>query len=200
LQQHRFLRDVQEGKVKDERGLKLSVAEVKGQPPESGYLQTVMGTLGFSKKGPPKPEEYYRPGLVVKITGDYDPALREEHNTWAVITEVIDPWHYKVIQEETGKELIIRDTDVKAWVGDYEHDYIGIGEERHEKEVKPLIEKALKGKIPVANNCSRTRASTRKKTSSVNTRRLRRGLTLSSRSRRKSRSMEGNESRKWGGK
>jgi len=143
LPQQQFLEDVRAGKVK-EGGLKLSEMQVRGLPPESGYLQAVLGPEL------PPPKEHYRAGLVVKITGDYDKELRDYHNTWAVITRVIDPWHYEVVQENTGKKLIIRDTDVKAWIGDLEHDYIGIGKERHEKEVVPLIKKALRDKIPVA--------------------------------------------------
>ena len=145
LPQQQFLEDVRAGKVK-ERGLKLSEMQVRGLPPESGYLQAVLGPEL------PHPKEHYRVGLVVKITGDYDKDLEDAHNTWAVITKVIDPWHYEVVQENTGKKFIIRDTDVKAWIGDLEHDYIGIGKERHEKEVVPLIRKALRGKIPVAEH------------------------------------------------
>jgi len=138
---NRFLRDVRAGKVKL-RGLKLSVAQVKGLPPESGYLQAVLGG-----KLPPE-SEGYRPGLVIKITGDYDEDLKDYHNAWAVITEVIDPWHYKVVVEGSGDELIIRDTDVKAWIGDEKTDYRGLGEERHRTEVVPLIRQAMQGKIP----------------------------------------------------
>ena len=138
-----FLRDVREGRIV-ENGLKLSERQVMNMPPASGYLQLVMGGKM------PEKREYYRRGLVVKITGDYDPDLKDDHNTWAVITEVIDPWHYRVIQEGSNKEMIIRDTDVKAWIGDLEHDYIGLGKERHRREVVPLIKKALSGKVPVA--------------------------------------------------
>jgi len=141
-----FLRDVEAGKIK-ENGLKLSVRQVMNLPPASGYLQLITKPLLGTGKIPKK-EQYYRRGLVVKITGDFDPDLRDDHNTWAVITEVIDPWHYRVVQEQTGKEMIIRDTDVKAWIGDLENDYIGLGEERHKKEVVPLIKQALRGKIP----------------------------------------------------
>jgi len=54
-----------------------------------------------------------------------------------------------VVQECTGARLIVRDTDVKAIIGDAFHDYVGIGEERHRREVIPIIRKALEGKIPI---------------------------------------------------
>jgi len=44
---------------------------------------------------------------------------------------------------------VIRDTDVKAIIGDALHDYVGIGEERHGKEVIPIIRKALEGRMPI---------------------------------------------------
>ncbi len=145
-----FTDDVLSGKIFDPRtGLKLSLRQAQGRPPEGGFLQKVIGG----------PEDYYeavkegrlgyRRGVVVKICGDYDPALRRHHNAWAVILRVIDPWHYLVVKEWTGEKLVIRDTDVKAIVGDALHDYIGIGEERHRREVIPIIRKALEGKIPI---------------------------------------------------
>jgi len=137
-----FISDVRKGKIK-ENGLKLSENQVRGKPPESGYLVGIL-------KGKDKPKTaYYKAGLVVKITGDYDQDLSDDHNTYGVITKVIDPWHYEIVQEYTGDKKIIRDTDVKEWVGDLKHDWIGIGKERHKKEIVPLIKKAMKGKIPI---------------------------------------------------
>jgi hypothetical protein len=76
--------------------------------------------------------------------------LRKHHNTYGIITRIIDAYHYEVVKEYTGRKLIIRDTDVKAIIGDLTHDFIGIGEDRHRREIIPIIRKALSGKIPVA--------------------------------------------------
>jgi len=138
-----FMRHVEQGLIKDKKGRILSPTEVQGLPPEGGFLnrmdQMLLGTSKDWRENIP-----YYPGLVVKICGDYRQDLREDHNTWAVITKILDPYRYEVMQEGSGKKLILRDTDVKGIIGDYEHDFIGIGKERHEQEVKPLIEKALR--------------------------------------------------------
>ena len=145
-----FIADVLEGKIFDPgTGLKLSLRQAQGRPPEGGFLQKVVGGSEDYYKAVGEGRLGYRRGVVVKICGDYDPALREHHNTWAVILRVIDPWHYLVVKEWTGERLVIRDTDVKAIIGDALHDYVGIGEERHRKEVIPIIRKALEGKIPI---------------------------------------------------
>ncbi|MEM2004130.1 MAG: hypothetical protein QXW60_07990 [Nitrososphaerota archaeon] len=47
------------------------------------------------------------------------------------------------------KRLVIRDCDVKCIVGDMLNDYVGIGAERHKREIVPLIERALAGKVPI---------------------------------------------------
>jgi len=149
-----FESDVLEGKILDPAtGLKLSLRQAKGRPPESGFLQEVtrffVGEADDYKRGKELGRLGYARGVVVKICGDYDPSLREHHNTWAVITRVIDAYHYEVVKEWTGERLIIRDTDVKGIIGTLWHDFVGIGPERHRREVVPIIEKALKGKIPV---------------------------------------------------
>jgi hypothetical protein len=112
-------------------------------------LQKVLGGTEDYYKAAEEGRLGYRRGVVVKICGDYDPHLKNHHNTWAVITKILDPWHYEVVQEYTGEKFIVRDTDIKAIVGDAIHDYIGIGDERHRREVIPIIRKALEGKIPM---------------------------------------------------
>jgi hypothetical protein len=141
---------VLEGRTIDPRtGLQLSLRQAKGQPPEGGFLQKVIGGGDDYYRAVEKGELGYRRGTVVKICGDYNPAVAEYHNWLAVITKVIDPWHYEVVLAWTGKRLILRDTDVKGIVGDLSHDYIGIGKERHACEIVPIIRKALMGKIPL---------------------------------------------------
>jgi hypothetical protein len=146
--EQQFLRDVEEGKIRDPvTGLKLSVNQVKGKPPDQGFLNEMLG--GGDDYYKVRNNSPYYAGLVVKVCGDSDPELRDDHDTWAVITNILDPWHYEAIQEITSKKLILRDTDIKGWIGDVKHDFRGLGKERHENEVKPLIEKALRGKEPV---------------------------------------------------
>ena len=149
-----FEDDVLQGKILDPAtGLKLSLRQAKGRPPESGLLQEVtrffVGEADDYKRGKELGRLGYARGVVVKICGDYDPSLREHHNTWAVITRVIDAYHYLTTSEWTAEQLIIRDTDVKGIIGTLWHDFVGIGPERHRREVVPIIEKALRGKIPV---------------------------------------------------
>jgi hypothetical protein len=145
-----FEEDVMKGRVYDPRtGLKLSWRQAQGRPPEGGFLQDVIGGTEDYYEALEQGKLGYRVGTVVKICGDYDPDLAKHHNTWAVIVRIIDPWHYEVVQERTGKKLIIRDTDVKAIIADAFHDYAGIGPERHKKEVIPIIRKALELKIPI---------------------------------------------------
>lgn len=151
LPHQQFLKDVREGKIK-EGGLKLSEMQVKGKAPESGYLQEVLGKLGIKKGKTPEAKEYYRTGIVVKITGDDDPKLKDDHNTYGVIIDVLDPYHYKVSQEGSGDKFVIRDTDVKEWVGDLTHDWAGLGADRHKSEIVPLIQKAMRGKIPLIDS------------------------------------------------
>ena len=143
--QQQFIRDVDKAQILHWRtGLKLSNMEAKGQPPESGFLGAMSGRPGAI---PDKSESYHR-GLVVKISGDDDPELgmsgKDLHNTWAVVTEVLDPWHFNVVPEGQDYEVTIRDTDVKAWIGDQYRDILGLGEERWKDEVLPLIEKTLR--------------------------------------------------------
>jgi hypothetical protein len=142
--EERFLDDVERGRIRNLEGLPLSSQEVYGLPPAGGYLNTMV-----SAGKDWKPDLSFYPGLVVKITGDYREDLADTHNTYGIITKIIDPYRYEVVQEGSGDKHLIRDTDVKGLVGDIKHDFIGIGEERHQKEVVPLIKKALKGKIPV---------------------------------------------------
>jgi hypothetical protein len=147
----KFRNDVLAGRILDPAsGLKLSLRQAQGRPPEGGFLQEVLGgSKAYYEARGNNSLGYYR-GLVVKICGDYDPALREHHNTYGIITRIIDAYHYEVVKEYTGRKLIIRDTDVKAIIGDLTHDFIGIGEERHRREIIPIIRKALSGKIPIA--------------------------------------------------
>lgn len=146
--QQEFKEDVNRGKILHWRtGFKMSDMEAKGKPPETGYLAAMA-------KGPeavPHESESYHRGLVIKITGDYDPEIGMKgldlHNHWAVVTEIIDPWHFKVVPEDKDYEVTIRDTDVKAWIGDQYSDIFGLGVERWKSEVLPLIEDTL-GKFP----------------------------------------------------
>jgi hypothetical protein len=132
------------GEIKTENGLKMSEHQFYGLPPK--YFDY------YTKEEPPYKKgiedeiaKDYHAGLVLKISGDYDPELFDDHNTWGVITKLIDRYHYEVRQEassnppELGKTLLIRDTDVKWWIGDKKYDYVGIGAERHKKEVLPLV-------------------------------------------------------------
>jgi hypothetical protein len=145
-----FKNDVLEGKVFDPRtGRRLSLRQAQGKPPEGGFLQKVLGGTEDYYKAAEEGRLGYRRGVVVKICGDCDPRLKDHHNTWAVITRILDPWHYEVVQEYTGKRLVIRDTDIKAIVGDITYDFVGIGDERYRSEVIPIIRKALEGKIPI---------------------------------------------------
>jgi hypothetical protein len=144
---NQFIKDVEEGKVKDKDGLKVSVSQVQGLRPEGGFLNAVLGkTFGTEQRDDAKASGFYA-GLVIKISGDDDPDLKDDHNTWAVIHKVIDDYHYEVIPEgsDATDSFIIRDEDVKGLIGDKETDLIGIGEERHKEEVIPIIEKAMKG-------------------------------------------------------
>jgi len=138
-----FMRHVEEGRIKDKKGRILSTTEVQGLSPEGGFLNQFDNILFGPSKDWKKNIPYY-PGLVIKICGDYRHDLEDDHNTWAVVTKILDPYRYEVMQEGYGKKLILRDIDVKGIIGDYEHDFIGIGKERHEKEVKPLIVQALR--------------------------------------------------------
>jgi hypothetical protein len=145
-----FKNDVLEGKIFDPRtGRRLSLRQAQGKPPEGGFLQKVLGGTEDYYEAAEEGRLGYRRGVVVKICGDCDPRLKDHHNTYAVITKILDPWHYEVVQEYTGERLVVRDTDIKAVVGDTIHDYIGIGDERHRSEVIPIIRKALEGKIPI---------------------------------------------------
>jgi hypothetical protein len=132
------------GEIKTENGLKMSEHQFYDLPPK--YYDY------YTKEEPPYKKgiddeiaKDYHEGLVLKISGDYDPELFDDHNTWAVVTKLTDIYHYEVRQvegsnpPELGKTLLIRDTDVKWWIGDEKYDYVGIGEERHKKEVLPLI-------------------------------------------------------------
>lgn len=149
--QQLFLDDIEAGKIKV-NSLKMSMHQAKALPPDSGYLRGVSKLIGFAgKEGKDvTAKDYYHRGLVVKITSDYDPDLSDDHNTWAVITKMKSPYHYEVQQEGSLKKKVIRDTDVKGWIGDLVTDYRGLGKERHKKEVIPIIKKALRGKIPVS--------------------------------------------------
>jgi len=145
-----FKNDVLEGKIFDPRtGRRLSLRQAQGKPPEGGFLQKVLGGTDDYYKAAEEGRLGYRRGVVVKICGDCDPRLKDHHNTYAVITKILDPWHYEVVQDYTGKRLVVRDTDIKAIVGDLTHDFVGIGDERHRREVIPIIRKALEGKIPI---------------------------------------------------
>lgn len=144
---NQFIQDVQEGKILDRNGLKVSVSQVQGITPEGGFLNAVLGqAFGMAQRRNAEVTGYYS-GLVVKISGDDDPELSDSHNTWAVIKKVIDDYHYEVIPENGSSKdsFIIRDEDVKGLVGDKDTDLIGIGEQRHKDEVIPLIDEAMRG-------------------------------------------------------
>lgn len=145
-----FWGDVLAGKVLDGNGLKLSPSQVGRQPPFGGFLYEVLGGSEAYRMARASGRLGYRAGTVVKINGGFDPELSQHHNRWAVVTRVVDAYHYEVVLESFVYErLVIRDWDVKGIVGDALHDYAGIGLERHRREVIPLIEKALAGKIPM---------------------------------------------------
>lgn len=141
--QQEFLREVDAAKIIHWRtGLKMSSLEAQGQPPSSGWLGGIQGVV-------PEATEAVHRGMVVKISGDDDPELgmrgKDLHNCWAVVVDVLDPWHYVVDSEcDEGNLVTIRDTDVKGWIGDQYNDILGLGEERWKSEVLPLIEKVLR--------------------------------------------------------
>lgn len=132
------------GEIKTENGLKMSEHQFYGLPPKY-YDYYANGDPPYRKGFEDEIAKDYHAGLVLKISGDYDPELFDDHNTWGVITKLIDRYHYEVRQEahsnppQIGKTLLIRDTDVKWWIGDEKYDYVGIGAERHKREVLPLI-------------------------------------------------------------
>jgi hypothetical protein len=138
-----FDEHVEKGLIKDEKGRMLSPTEIRGLPPGGAFLN-VSDRILLARAGKAGKNIPYYPGLVVKICGDYRPDLADDHNTWAVITKVLDPYRYEAVSERTGEKIILRDYDIKAIIGDYEHDYIGIGKDRHKREVKPLIEDVLR--------------------------------------------------------
>ncbi|MEM0461884.1 MAG: hypothetical protein QXS96_07035 [Candidatus Caldarchaeum sp.] len=148
-----FLEDVLAGKVKTKDGLKLSPSQLTGKLPEGGFLQEILGGPEAYTVAKERGRLGYRVGTVIKINGCFDPELSQHHNRWGVIAKIIDAYHYEVVLEsDIYEKLVIRDVDVKAIIGDILHDYRGIGAERHRKEVVPLIEKALAGKIPYVHS------------------------------------------------
>jgi hypothetical protein len=135
--QQKFKDDVKHAKIRDERGLLLSDREIRSQAPATGWLSLFYGK---GATAPQSEREGYHRGLVVKLTGDYDENI--PHNNFAVITEVIDPWHFKVVTLDY-EELVIRDTDIKGWIGDDTTDYAKFGEEWRRKELLPFIRKVM---------------------------------------------------------
>lgn len=144
-------RKILRGEILTESGLKMSENQFYKLPPKYFDYYT-KDDLPYRKGIKDEIAKDYHVGLVLKISGDYDPSLREDHNTWAIVTKILDRYHFEVRQEtnsnppELGELKVIRDTDVKWWIGDEKYDYVGIGEERHRREVLPLI-KELYSKI-----------------------------------------------------
>ena len=135
-----FLQDVMDGKVRNDAGLRLSKNQIKGLAPAGGYMHEVLGTQNPQAVEDARNIGYYS-GLVVKISGYNDKTL--PHNTWGVITDVLDDYHYLVYLEGTGDAALIRDADVKGLIGDMKTDILGLGDERHKKEVIPFIKEAM---------------------------------------------------------
>lgn len=79
-------------------------------------------------------------GLIVKISGDEDPELESYNGCWGIVSHVIDPYHFEVSIVGDDERIIIRDTDVAFWVADEQHLYSDLGQERHKKEIVPLIQ------------------------------------------------------------
>ena len=96
--EQRIYHSVLKGEIRDSAGMRVSETQFYGEEPK------------YNKK-----YGKYHSGLVVKISGDYNPELSTHHNQPAKITEVIDAYHYEVITESRDR-LRIRDTDVKSWV------------------------------------------------------------------------------------
>jgi hypothetical protein len=89
---------VLKGEIQDSAGMRVSENQFYGEEPKYN--------IKYGK---------YHSGLVVKISGDYNPNLSTYHNQLAKITEVIDAFHY-VVKTESRDRLRIRDTDVKSWL------------------------------------------------------------------------------------
>ncbi|MCJ7768014.1 hypothetical protein MUP79_06455 [Candidatus Bathyarchaeota archaeon] len=143
-----FMRDVVEGKVMLKNGLVLSENQARKEAAKySDYYNKKhrCSNPDFpNKKYCSFPDAKYKRGLAIKVSGDYDEKrLGKRHNEWAVVTKVIDPYHFEVKFEGAGKATI-RDTDVKWWVGDGKNDYDGLGMVRQKSEVLPLIKKAMR--------------------------------------------------------
>jgi len=78
----------------------------------------------------------YRKWDVVKIDGE-----------WFVITDIKKEPVYHVISEENvfagePKTRRVLEEDIRWKIGDLEEDTVGLGRERWEREVLPLIEKS----------------------------------------------------------
>lgn len=88
---------------------------LKGEVRDSSDLR--VSENQFYDEKPKYSEKYgkYHTGLIVKMSGDYNPELIGYHNQLAKVSEVIDAYHYLVRTECKGR-LRIRDTDVKSWV------------------------------------------------------------------------------------
>lgn len=97
--EQRIYHSILKGEIRDSAGLRISENQFYDEDPK------------YSER-----HGKYHPGLVVKISGDYNPELSAHHNQSAKISDVIDTYHYEV-KTECGNRLRIRDTDVKSWIG-----------------------------------------------------------------------------------
>jgi len=96
--EQRIYHSILKGEIRDSAGMRVSENQFYDEEPK------------YNKK-----YGRYHSGLVVKISGDYNPELSTFHNQLAKITEVIDSYHYEV-KTESRDRLNVRDTDVKSWL------------------------------------------------------------------------------------
>jgi hypothetical protein len=95
---HRIL----EGSIRNDANQKISENQFYSKKPK---------LLDFFGKN-----KYYL-GLIVKITADYDKELLEYNNCFALIFDILDNYHYRVLV--SGKyKIVIRDTDINNWICD----------------------------------------------------------------------------------
>lgn len=138
----KFMLDVIAGKVELANGLVASENQMLEKTPkyDNYYSKPLKSYDGKIQRKAFSNASKTKPGLVLKLSGDYDKErLRDLHNYHAVVIEIIDKYHYRIIVEN-GEEMVIRDTDVKWWIADMKHKFSKINNEDH-KEVKTMIKK-----------------------------------------------------------
>jgi hypothetical protein len=113
--------------------MRLSLRQTQGKPPEGGFLQKVLGGTEDYYKAAEEGRLGYRRGIVVKICGDYDPHLKKTSQYMGSHNQNIRPMALRGSSRVFSEKLVVRDSDIKAIVGDIIHDYIGIGDERHRR-------------------------------------------------------------------